>query len=126
MSPFPFADERALGRAALIAGVGIDGPRALRRPAHDLDLAARRIVDEKTVALERRRGRVDHAHGDACQVRRQIGIEIVDGVRHGVCPLAKSSSEPPSPAAVRSTDFTPARQGRDAYNQACTEHRPRE
>ena len=80
---FPFADERALGRTALIAGVGIDGPRALRRPAHDLDPAARGIVDEKTVAFERGRRRVDHAHRDARQVRRKVGIQIVDGVRHG-------------------------------------------
>ena len=80
---FPFADERAFGRTALIAGVGIDGPRALRRPAHDLDLAVGGIVDEKTVAFERRRRRVDHAHRDARQVRRKVGIQIVDGVRHG-------------------------------------------
>jgi hypothetical protein len=53
----PFADEDALGGPALIAGVGVDRPRAARRPADDLDGALGGIVDQSTVAGERLRRR---------------------------------------------------------------------
>ena len=67
----PFADERALRRAGLIAGIGVDRARALRRPADDLDRARRRIVDAPAVSFERRWRRVDDRHRDPAQIRRE-------------------------------------------------------
>jgi hypothetical protein len=60
----PFADEDAFGRSALIAGVGIDRSAPACGPAHDLDRAVARVVDEAPVADERPLGRVDDRHRD--------------------------------------------------------------
>src|SRR5579862_8822663 len=47
--------EDALGHAALVAGIGVDRPPALRRPADDLDRVTLGLLDEAAVALESRR-----------------------------------------------------------------------
>src|SRR5262245_35120363 len=53
----PLAHEHAFGCPRLVAGVGVDRAATLRRPAHDLDLAVVRIVDETPETVERgRRG----------------------------------------------------------------------
>src|SRR6516162_8699716 len=44
--------EQAGGHAALIAGIEVDRPPALGRPAHDLDGKAFRLLDEAAIALE--------------------------------------------------------------------------
>ena len=74
----PFAHEDAFGRSTLVAGVGIDRSRSARRPAHDLDLALCRVVDEAAVADERLRGGVDDGHRDARESARQLRVEVVD------------------------------------------------
>jgi hypothetical protein len=82
MSPFHSLKERALGRPALVARVEIHGTPALRRPAHDLDLALRRVVNEIPVAFERLRRRVDDGHPHATELGGKIRIEVVDRGRH--------------------------------------------
>ena len=47
----PLADEHALRRATLIAGVIIDRAGALCRPAHDLDAASIWIVNKAAISL---------------------------------------------------------------------------
>src|SRR5215472_9462958 len=44
--------EQAGGHPALIARVEVDGPPALGRPAHDLDVKAFGLLDEAAIALE--------------------------------------------------------------------------
>src|SRR5215469_8202595 len=44
--------EQARGHAALIAGVEVDGPPALGRPADDLNGKAFRLLDEAAIALQ--------------------------------------------------------------------------
>ena len=89
----PFAREHAFGRSALVAGIGVDRPGALGRPANDLDAAGLRIVDQTAVAPERFVARVAHRHDDARQAGRQIRMEIVDrrASRHGPHALPLSS-----------------------------------
>ena len=79
---FPLADERARGRAALVAGVEVHRARTLRRPAHDFDLALRGIVDQVAIVFESGRCRIDHGHRHPREVRRKVGVEIVEH-RHG-------------------------------------------
>ena len=79
---FPFADEHAFGRPALVAGVIIDRPPALGAPAHDFDVALRWIVYQRPISFERRVGSRSHRHARPRQPERQIGVEIVDRHRY--------------------------------------------
>ena len=76
----PFADEHAFDRAALVSSIRVDRPPALRRPAHDLDRAPVRIVDELAITLQRVGSGIDDVHGDAPQARGERRVEIVEGV----------------------------------------------
>src|SRR5262249_48408070 len=75
----PFAHEYAFGGAALVAGAGIDRPRAKRWPPADLDTTFLRVVDQPAVPLEGRRRCVHDGHQHAGQPRRKLRVEIVDG-----------------------------------------------
>src|SRR5262249_44170780 len=55
----PPEGEDSFGRAALVAGIGIDRPPALPRPADDLDLLVGETADDAPVALQALRRRLD-------------------------------------------------------------------
>ena len=74
----PFADEHALGGAALISRVVIYRPRALRRPAHAFNSTVHGIVDQRAVALQRGGRGVDHGHDHVVESGGQAGVEIID------------------------------------------------
>src|SRR4051812_43461595 len=79
----PFAEERTLRRAALVARVYVYRATSVRRPSHDLDLALRRIVHEMSVAFQRLGRRVDDGHPHPRELRRQVRVEVIDDGRHG-------------------------------------------
>lgn len=81
----PLGDEHALGGAALIAGVLIDGSGALSRPTHDLDSTMIWMVYKTAISFERRIGSFQDRHFDADQRRRQLRIEVINRRQPRLC-----------------------------------------
>src|SRR5712672_3467343 len=86
---FPAKLEQTLGYSTLIAGIEVDGPPALRRPADDLDREGLRIIDETAKALETRvRGEDDWSfmrppHSGGRHISNFPLTDIHDGARSG-------------------------------------------
>ncbi len=93
----PFAHEHALGRAALVAGVGVDRTAAACRPANDLDPARRGIVDQAPIAEQALGRGVDDRHSHALQARGQLGVKVVDRRRRAPA----IAHHDPTPRAIR-------------------------
>src|SRR4029077_18260005 len=74
--------EQALGHAALVAGIRVDGTPALSRPGPDFDLDPARLIDQTAVAFKGRRARrherrVVHApYAGRGYVRDGVGIDV--------------------------------------------------
>src|SRR5262249_43591310 len=65
--------------AALVSGVGVDGPGALRGPSDDLDAALARIAHQAPVVAQAVVGGVYDREQCARQPCGQRGVEVVDG-----------------------------------------------
>ena len=81
----PIEGELALGRTAFIAGIGVDRPPALCRPAHDLDLRGGEIVDQHAVALQRLGRGLDDR--DLVAIERLV-VAWRKSADHGASPLS--------------------------------------
>ena len=102
----PFAGEDALGRAALVAGAGIELAMALERPRHDLDTVIA-VARDLAVALDRGLGGAHQRHIDDAQTGRNPGIEVIedDAIHEGA--IHRHAAFPrSSPASARSISST--------------------
>src|SRR5262245_5337582 len=75
----PLAYKHTFSGTGLIAGAGINRPRALRRPPHNLDVAVAGIIHQRTIALKSGGRGLDDWHRHAGQPSGQPWIEVVNG-----------------------------------------------